>query len=175
MRGVNKVIICGNVGSDPAVRTFPNGGKVVSISIATNEVWTDKQTGERKENTEWHDIEMFGKLADIAENYVIKGAIVYVEGAIKTQRWKDQQGNDRERKVIKGDVLTLVSGGKQANQNTNQNSYQQYGNNQQRPQQPQYQQQGYQQPQQPQGNMPYQQYGQGQQQPQYPNQPNGRY
>ena len=94
--GINKVIIVGNLGKDPEVRTFANGGKVCNFSVATSESWKDKQTGERKEKTEWHNISIFNEgLAGVAEKYLRKGSKVYLEGKLQTRKWQDQSGNDR--------------------------------------------------------------------------------
>lgn len=93
---VNKVILIGNLGKDPETRTFPNGGKVVSLNIATSETWKDKASGERKERTEWHSVAVFNDgLAKIAEQYLRKGSKVYIEGQLETRKWQDQAGNDR--------------------------------------------------------------------------------
>lgn len=93
---VNKVIIVGNLGRDPEVRSFPNGGKVVNLRIATSETWRDKATGERKERTEWHSVAIFNEaLAKIAEQYLRKGSTVYIEGQLETRKWQDQSGADR--------------------------------------------------------------------------------
>ncbi len=93
---VNKVIIVGNLGRDPEVRSFANGGKVVNLRIATSENWRDKQTGERKERTEWHSVAIFNEaLAKIAEQYLRKGSTVYIEGQLETRKWQDQSGADR--------------------------------------------------------------------------------
>jgi single-strand DNA-binding protein len=93
---VNKVIIVGNLGRDPEVRSFPNGGKVVNLRIATSETWRDKQSGERKERTEWHSVAIFNEaLGKIAEQYLRKGSTVYVEGQLETRKWQDQSGADR--------------------------------------------------------------------------------
>ena len=94
--GINKVIIVGNLGKDPEVRTFANGGKVCNFSVATSESWKDKQTGERKEKTEWHNISIYNEgLAGVAEKYLRKGSKVYLEGKLETRKWQDQSGNDR--------------------------------------------------------------------------------
>ena len=94
--GINKVIIVGNLGKDPEVRTFANGGKVCNFSVATSESWKDKQTGERKEKTEWHNISIYNEgLAGVAEKYLRKGSKVYLEGKLQTRKWQDQSGNDR--------------------------------------------------------------------------------
>ena len=93
---VNKVIIVGNLGRDPEVRSFQNGGKVVNLRIATSETWRDKQSGERKERTEWHSVAIFNEaLAKIAEQYLKKGSTVYIEGSLETRKWQDQSGADR--------------------------------------------------------------------------------
>jgi single-strand DNA-binding protein len=93
---VNKVIIVGNLGRDPEVRTFPSGGKVVNLRIATSETWKDKATGERKERTEWHSVAIFNEpLGKIAEQYLSKGSTVYIEGQLETRKWQDQAGADR--------------------------------------------------------------------------------
>ena len=93
---VNKVIIVGNLGRDPEVRTFANGGKVCNLRVATSETWRDKNTGERKERTEWHSVAIFNEnLARIAEQYLRKGSKVYLEGQLETRKWQDQSGQDR--------------------------------------------------------------------------------
>ena len=93
---VNKVILVGNLGKDPESRTFGNGGKVVSFSVATSENWKDKGSGERKEKTEWHNVSIFSEgLARVAEQYLKKGSKVYLEGQLETRKWQDQSGNDR--------------------------------------------------------------------------------
>ena len=112
---VNKVIIVGNLGRDPEVRSFPNGGKVVNLRIATSETWRDKQSGERKERTEWHSVAIFNEnLAKIAEQYLRKGSTVYIEGQLETRKWQDQSGADRYTTEIvlrqfRGE-LTLLGG-----------------------------------------------------------------
>jgi len=93
---VNKVIIIGNLGRDPEVRTFQNGGKVCNLRIATSETWRDKNTGERRERTEWHSVAIFQEgLVRVAEQYLRKGSTVYIEGKLQTRKWQDQSGNDR--------------------------------------------------------------------------------
>ncbi len=93
---VNKVIIVGNLGRDPEVRSFPNGGKVVNLRIATSETWRDKASGEKKERTEWHSVAIFNEaLGKIAEQYLRKGSTVYIEGQLETRKWQDQSGADR--------------------------------------------------------------------------------
>ena len=108
---VNKVILVGNLGKDPEVRTFQNGGKVCNFSIATSENWKDKNTGERQEKTQWHNIAVFSEpLANIAEQYLRKGSKVYVEGQLETRKWQDQSGNDRysTEVVLKGYNATMT-------------------------------------------------------------------
>ncbi|EBS1325818.1 single-stranded DNA-binding protein [Salmonella enterica subsp. enterica serovar Worthington] len=94
-RGINKVILVGNLGLDPEVRYMPNGGAVANLSLATSDTWTDKQTGEKKERTEWHRVVLYGKLAEIASEYLRKGSQVYIEGALRTRKWTDQSGVER--------------------------------------------------------------------------------
>lgn len=94
--GVNKVILVGNLGQDPETKTFDNGGKVCNLRIATSESWKDKQTGERKERTEWHNIAIFAEgLVDVATSYLRKGRRIYIEGQLRTRKWQDREGNDR--------------------------------------------------------------------------------
>ncbi len=94
-RGINKVILVGNLGQDPEIRYMPNGGAVTNITLATSESWRDKQTGEQKEKTEWHRVVLFGKLAEIAGEYLRKGSQIYIEGSLQTRKWQDQGGQDR--------------------------------------------------------------------------------
>jgi single-strand DNA-binding protein len=94
-RGVNKVILVGHLGQDPDVRYMPNGGAVANLTLATSETWRDKQTGEMRENTEWHRVVMFGKLAEVAGEYLRKGAQVYIEGQLRTRNWQDDAGVTR--------------------------------------------------------------------------------
>jgi single-strand DNA-binding protein len=94
-RGVNKVILVGNLGVDPEIRYMPNGGAVANITIATSESWRDKTTGEQREKTEWHRVALFGKLAEVAGEYLRKGSQVYIEGQLQTRKWQDQSGQDR--------------------------------------------------------------------------------
>lgn len=112
---VNKVILVGNLGRDPESRTFQNGGKVVELRIATSESWKDRNSGERKEKTEWHTVKVFNEgLANVAERYLRKGSKVYIEGALTTRKWQDQQGNDRYSTEITlqgfNSVLTMLDG-----------------------------------------------------------------
>ncbi|MBC6412053.1 MAG: single-stranded DNA-binding protein, partial [Hyphomonadaceae bacterium] len=93
---VNKVILVGNVGRDPETRTFGNGGQVCSFSLATSESWRDKQSGERRESTQWHNVAIFNEnLISVVENYVRKGSRLYIEGQLQTRKWQDREGNDR--------------------------------------------------------------------------------
>jgi len=94
-KGVNKVILVGKLGKDPEVRYMPNGGAVTNITLATSESWRDKQSGENKEVTEWHRVVLFGKLAEVAGEYLRKGSQIYIEGQLKTRKWQDQSGQDR--------------------------------------------------------------------------------
>ncbi|MCC6077503.1 single-stranded DNA-binding protein [Pseudomonas sp. GCM10022188] len=94
-RGVNKVILVGNVGGDPETRYLPNGNAVTNITLATSDSWKDKQTGQLQERTEWHRVVFFGKVAEIAGEYLRKGSQVYVEGRLQTRKWQDQSGQDR--------------------------------------------------------------------------------
>jgi single-strand DNA-binding protein len=112
---VNKVIIVGNLGRDPESKTFQNGGKVVNLRIATSESWKDKNSGERKEKTEWHSVAIFNEgLANVAERYLRKGSKVYIEGALQTRKWQDAQGQDKYSTeiVLQGfnSVLTMLDG-----------------------------------------------------------------
>ena len=109
-RGVNKAIIVGTLGQDPEVRYTANGSAVANISVATNETWKDKATGEAQERTEWHRIVMFGKLAEIAQQYLKKGSQAYFEGRIQTRKWQDQQGNDRDSTEIVANEMQMLGG-----------------------------------------------------------------
>ena len=103
-RGVNKVILIGNVGGDPETRYLPNGNAVTSLTLATSDSWKDKQTGQRQERTEWHRVVLFGKVAEIAGEYLKKGSQVYIEGRLQTRKWQDQQGQDRSTTEIVVDM-----------------------------------------------------------------------
>lgn len=109
-RGVNKVIVVGNLGNDPETRSMPSGVAVTNLSVATNESWKDKQTGEQKDRTEWHKVAMFGRLAEIAAEYLRKGSQVYIEGKLRTRKWQDQQGNDRYTTEIVADEMQMLGG-----------------------------------------------------------------
>ena len=112
-RGVNKAIIVGNLGRDPEVRYTANGSAVANVTVATSESWKDKQSGERQERTEWHRVVFFGRLAEIAEEYLKKGSQVYIEGSIRTQKWQDKEsGQDRyTTEIVARDMQMLGSRG----------------------------------------------------------------
>jgi single-strand DNA-binding protein len=109
-RGVNKVILVGNLGNDPDTKYMPSGSAVTNLSVATNESWKDKQTGEQKDRTEWHRVAMFGRLAEIAAEYLRKGSQVYIEGKLRTRKWQDQQGNDKYSTEIIADEMQMLGG-----------------------------------------------------------------
>jgi single-strand DNA-binding protein len=111
-RGINKVILIGNLGADPETRAMPSGMTVANIRVATSESWKDKQSGENKERTEWHNVAMFGRLGEIAGEYLKKGSKVYIEGSLRTRKWQDKQGNDRyTTEVIANEMQMLDSRG----------------------------------------------------------------
>ncbi|WP_394176792.1 single-stranded DNA-binding protein [Thalassotalea litorea] len=107
-RGVNKVIIVGNLGQDPEVRFFPSGGAICNVTIATSESWKDKQTGEQKEITEWHRVVFNNRLAEIAGEYLKKGSKVYVEGRLQTRKWQNQQGQDQYTTEIRANEMQML-------------------------------------------------------------------
>tara|TARA_Y100001935_G_C17311802_1_gene517284 strand:- start:22039 stop:22488 length:450 start_codon:yes stop_codon:yes gene_type:complete len=107
-RGVNKVILIGNIGQDPEVRYMPNGGAVCNVSVATSESWKDKNTGENQEKTEWHRVVMFRRLGEIAGEYLKKGSKVFIEGKLQTRKWQDQQGQDRYTTEIVADSMQML-------------------------------------------------------------------
>ena len=109
-RGINKVILVGNLGKDPETRYMPSGKAVTNFSIATSESWKDKQTGEQKEQTEWHNIVMYDRLAEIAAEYLRKGSQVYVEGRIRTRKWQDKEGRDRYTTEIVASEMQMMGG-----------------------------------------------------------------
>ena len=115
-KGVNKAILIGNLGKDPEVKYLPSGSAVCNFSVATSESWKDKQTGQQQEKTEWHNISMFGKLAEIAGEYLRKGSKVYLEGSIQTRKWQDKEGNDRYTTDIKANQMQMLDskGGEQS-------------------------------------------------------------
>ena len=143
-RGVNKVILVGNLGNDPEIRYMPNGSAVANITIATSESWRDKASGEQKEKTEWHRVALFGKLAEVAGEYLRKGSQVYIEGQLQTRKWQDQSGQDRftTEVVVQGfNGVMQMLGGKTQGGNQQQAPQQQQRQPMQQPQQAPQQQQ----------------------------------
>jgi len=131
-RGVNKVILIGNLGADPETRYTPNGNAVTNIRLATSEIWNDKQTGQRQERTEWHRIVCFGKLAEICQQYLHKGSQVYIEGSLRTNKWQDKEGVDRyTTEVIAGEMHMIGSrsDGNSGNYSSGYQDNKNYGNN----------------------------------------------
>lgn len=108
MKGVNKVILVCTLGQDPELKTFGNGGQIANVSAATSESWTDKNTGERKEQTEWHRLVFNGRLAEVVQQYLRKGSKIYVEGSLRTRKWTDQSGQDRYVTEIKCDQMQML-------------------------------------------------------------------
>ena len=109
-RGVNKVILVGNLGADPETRAMPSGSSVANLRIATSESWRDKTSGEQQERTEWHRVALFGRLAEIASEYLRKGSQVYIEGSLRTRKWQDKQGQERFTTEIVGNELQMLGG-----------------------------------------------------------------
>ena len=109
-RGVNKVILIGNLGADPETRAMPSGTTVANLRIATSESWRDKQSGEQQERTEWHRVALFGRLAEVAGEYLRKGSQVYIEGSLRTRKWQDKQGNERYSTEIVGNDMQMLGG-----------------------------------------------------------------
>ena len=109
-RGINKVILVGNLGQDPQSRAMPSGKAVVNLRIATTDQWRDKQTGENKENTEWHTVVMFDRLAEVAAEYLRKGSQVYIEGRLRTRKWQDKEGADRYSTEIVANEMQMLGG-----------------------------------------------------------------
>jgi single-strand DNA-binding protein len=109
-RGINKVILIGNLGQDPEIRYMPSGSAVTNLRIATTESFKDKETGERQERTEWHSVAMFGKLAEISAEYLKKGSQVYIEGRLRTRKWQDKEGKDRYTTEIVADEMQMLGG-----------------------------------------------------------------
>lgn len=143
-RGINKVILIGNLGNDPEIRYLPNGGAVANLSLATSESWRDKNTGEMREKTEWHRVVLFGKTAEVAGEYLRKGSQVYIEGQLQTRKWQDQNGQDRYTTEVavqpfSGSMQMLGGRGGQSQGQPMQQSPQQQGGwgQPQQPQQPQ--------------------------------------
>ncbi len=156
-RGINKVILVGNLGNDPEIRYMPSGGAVANITVATSETWRDKATGEPREKTEWHRVTLYGKLAEVAGEYLRKGSQVYSEGQLQTRKWQDQNGQDRysTEVVVQGyNGIMQMLGGRQ-----------QQGGAPAMGGAPQQQQGGWGQPQQPAAQPSYQKQAPAQQQP----------
>ena len=109
-RGVNKVILVGNLGADPETRAMPSGATVANLRIATSESWRDKTSGEQQERTEWHRVALFGRLAEVASEYLRKGSQVYIEGSLRTRKWQDKQGNERYSTEIVANDLQMLGG-----------------------------------------------------------------
>ncbi|MEM9385112.1 MAG: single-stranded DNA-binding protein [Pseudomonadota bacterium] len=109
-RGINKVILVGNLGSDPETRYSPSGSAVTKFSVATSESWRDKQSGERQERTEWHRVVMFARLAEIGQEYLRKGSQVYIEGSLRTNKWQDNNGNDRYTTEVVANEMQMLGG-----------------------------------------------------------------
>ena len=108
MSSVNKVILIGNLGKDPEVRYLPSGDAVANLTLATSENWTDKASGDKKEATEWHRVAFFGRTAEVAGQYLKKGAKIYVEGSLRTRKWQDKDGQDRYTTEVRGDVMRML-------------------------------------------------------------------
>lgn len=109
-RGINKVILVGNLGADPETRYMPSGGAVTNIRIATSESWKDKTTGDQQERTEWHNIAFFGRIAEIAAEYLRKGSQVYIEGKLRTRKWQDKEGHDRWTTEVIANEMQMLGG-----------------------------------------------------------------
>jgi single-strand DNA-binding protein len=109
-RGINKVILIGNLGADPETRSMPSGMSVSNLRIATSESWKDKQSGEQKERTEWHNVALFGRLGEIAAEYLRKGSQVYIEGSLRTRKWQDKEGKDRYTTEVIADEMQMLGG-----------------------------------------------------------------
>jgi single-strand DNA-binding protein len=107
-KGINKVILIGNLGADPEIRYMPSGGAVANLSLATTEYWKDKNTGENQERTEWHRVVLFNRLGEIAGEYLHKGSKVYVEGSLRTRKWQDKSGQDRYTTEIVGSEMQML-------------------------------------------------------------------
>lgn len=144
-KGVNKVILIGNLGQDPEVKYMPNGNAVANVTIATSESWKDRETGQQQERTEWHKVVFFNKVAEIVGQYLRKGAKIYIEGALKTRKWQDKEGQDRyTTEIVASEMQMLDSRGDSQQQAPQQNQAPQQRPQQQQRQQPQQQQGNYQ-------------------------------
>jgi single-strand DNA-binding protein len=109
-RGINKVILIGNLGQDPETKSLPSGSAVTNIRLATTEGWKDKQSGEKKEHTEWHNVVFFDRLAEVAGQYLKKGSQVYIEGQLRTRKWQDKEGKDRYTTEIRANEMQMLGG-----------------------------------------------------------------
>ncbi len=139
-RGINKVILVGNLGGDPEVRYMPNGNAVTNVTLATSDSWKDKQGGQMQERTEWHRVVFFNRLAEIAGEYLRKGSKVYVEGSLRTRKWQGQDGQDRYTTEIVASEMQMLDSrgdGQQPGGYSQQSGYQQQAPQQRQPQQPQ--------------------------------------
>ena len=126
MRGVNKVILVGTLGRDPETKSFPNGGSVTQFSIATSESWKDKNTGEPREETEWHRIVLNNRLGEIAQQYIKKGSKVYIEGSLRTRKWTDKEGVERYSTEVRGDSMQMLDSKGGSGGGQNEGGYEQY-------------------------------------------------
>lgn len=124
MRGVNLVVLVGTLGKDPETKSFPNGGSVTQFSIATSESWVDKNTGEKKEQTEWHRIVLNNRLGEIAQQYLRKGSKVYIEGSLRTRQWTDQNGQERFSTEVRGDKMQMLDSNRQQGDQSQGGGYQ---------------------------------------------------
>ena len=133
-RGINKVILIGNLGQDPEVKYMPSGGAVANVTVATSDSWKDKSTGEQKEKTEWHRVVFFNRLAEIVGEYLKKGSKVYIEGRLQTRKWQDQSGNDRyTTEIVANEMQMLDSRGGGGGGNFDQSSSQSSGQSSNQP------------------------------------------
>ena len=123
-KGINKVILIGNLGRDPETKHFSNGGSVCNCAVATSETWKDRQTGEQKEKTEWHNLAFNGRLAEIAQQYLHKGSKIYIEGSLRTRKWQTQQGQDKyTTEIIVNELQMLDSRGESVSTSTSNTSW----------------------------------------------------
>jgi single-strand DNA-binding protein len=109
-RGINKVILIGNLGKDPEMRYMPSGGAVANVTLATSESWKDKETGEQKDKTEWHRVVFYNRLAEIASEFLKKGSKIYIEGSLRTRKWQDKSGQERYTTEIHGNEMQMLDG-----------------------------------------------------------------
>jgi single-strand DNA-binding protein len=126
-RGINKVILIGHLGQDPEVRALPSGSSIANLRIATTESWKDKQSGEFKEQTEWHTVVLFGRTAEVAAEYLKKGSQVFIEGRLRTRKWQDKTGNDRYSTEIVGNDMQMLGGRGQGGSGGGEGGRQGYG------------------------------------------------